>query len=51
MQLHLGQADAALSLFQIAADKGYSIQMLGADPQLAALRDDPGFDHITRKDY
>jgi tetratricopeptide (TPR) repeat protein/DNA-binding winged helix-turn-helix (wHTH) protein len=49
MLLHTGNTEAALSSFGIAADKGYSLQMLAADPQLTAIRDNPKFDSITRQ--
>jgi hypothetical protein len=47
MLLHNEKTDAALSSFETAAEKGYSVQMLAADPQLAALRGNAKFDNIT----
>ena len=46
MLLHNEKTDAALSSFETAAEKGYSVQMLAADPQLAALRGNAKFDDI-----
>jgi len=48
MLLHNGDPEAALASFRIAVEKGYSKQMLAADPQLTPLRDDPGLEEITR---
>jgi tetratricopeptide (TPR) repeat protein/TolB-like protein/DNA-binding winged helix-turn-helix (wHTH) protein len=44
--LRFGDANAALSALEIAAEKGYSLQMMGAEPHLAALRDHPRFKAI-----
>jgi TolB-like protein/Flp pilus assembly protein TadD/DNA-binding winged helix-turn-helix (wHTH) protein len=41
--LRSGDADAALSALEIAAEKGYSQQMMEAEPHLASLRDQPRF--------
>lgn len=49
MLMQAGQKDSALSSFRIAAEKGYSLQMLAADPQLTALRGNPEFDKITEQ--
>ncbi len=49
MLLHDGETDAALSSFERAVDKGYSVQMLASDPQLAALQGDPRLEKMTRK--
>lgn len=49
MNWRTGDVEAALSSFEIAAEKGYSLQMLAADPQLTALKDNPKFEKITRQ--
>ncbi|MBT8065092.1 MAG: tetratricopeptide repeat protein [Gammaproteobacteria bacterium] len=43
MRVKAGQVDEALGALEKAAEQGYSIQMLAADPQLAALRAQPLF--------
>ncbi|MFC1696076.1 winged helix-turn-helix domain-containing tetratricopeptide repeat protein [Pseudomonadota bacterium] len=48
MLLRNGDTDGALASFEISVDKGYSLQMLGADPQLAELRDHPRFIDIIQ---
>jgi tetratricopeptide (TPR) repeat protein len=45
--LRVGDETAALAALQIAADKGYSLQMLAAEPHLAPLRDNPRFSAIV----
>jgi len=42
-----GDEDAALEALEMAADKGYGVVMLAAEPHLAALRDNPRFREIT----
>jgi tetratricopeptide (TPR) repeat protein/TolB-like protein/DNA-binding winged helix-turn-helix (wHTH) protein len=49
MLLHSEKTDAALSSFETATEKGYSIQMLASDPQLTSLRGNPRFNRITRQ--
>lgn len=41
--LRAGDQDNALAALEIAADKGYSRQLLAAEPHLKPLRDDPRF--------
>lgn len=41
--LRSGDAEAALAAFETAVQKGYSTEMLAAEPHIAALRDDPRF--------
>jgi TolB-like protein/tetratricopeptide (TPR) repeat protein/DNA-binding winged helix-turn-helix (wHTH) protein len=38
-----GDADSAIGALQQAVDKGYSVVILGTEPQLAALHSDPRF--------
>jgi tetratricopeptide (TPR) repeat protein/TolB-like protein len=38
-----GDTDAALSALEIAADRGYSLQMMAAEPHLASIHDNPRF--------
>jgi tetratricopeptide (TPR) repeat protein len=45
--LRAGNQDAALTALEIAADKGYSRQILAAEPHLASLRNDPRFSAIV----
>ena len=44
--LRTGNVDAALSSLEIAAEKGYSLQMMAAEPYLASIREHPRFDEI-----
>lgn len=48
MHLATGDTDAALAALQIAADKGYSLEMMAAEPHLAPLRSNPGFIKLTK---
>lgn len=41
-------ADAALQALQLAAQQGYSLVMMAAEPHLATLRSDPRFLEITQ---
>jgi tetratricopeptide (TPR) repeat protein/TolB-like protein/DNA-binding winged helix-turn-helix (wHTH) protein len=41
--LRSGNATAALSALELAAEKGYSLQMMAAEPHLASLRGNPRF--------
>ena len=45
--LRSGDTSAALDALEIAAQRGYSLQMMGAEPHLASLRDDPRFSSIV----
>jgi len=47
--LRNGDAEAALSALEIAAKKGYSLQMMAAEPHLASLRDHPLFNAILER--
>ena len=47
MLLRGGNPGGALSALELAVEKGYSVQMLAADPQLASLRDKSRFNEIT----
>ena len=47
VSLRGGDEDDALQSLEVAVDKGYSRQMLAADPQLASLKDDPRFTAIA----
>jgi len=38
-----GETDSALAALEQAVDKGYSVVILGAEPQLASLHDNPHF--------
>ena len=38
-----GDTDRAMTTLEQAVDKGYSVVIIGADPQLAPLHDDPRF--------
>jgi len=49
MFLHNGETDAALSSFERSVEKGYSVQMLASDPQLAALQGDSRLEQMTRQ--
>ena len=50
VSLRAGQRDAALTALQVAAEKGYSRQLLAAEPHLASLRNDPNFSAIVNGD-
>ena len=41
--LRAGNKTAALDALEIAADKGYSLQMMAAEPHLASVRGNPRF--------
>ncbi len=41
--LRAGNRDAALTALEMAVAKGYSRHLLGAEPHLASLKDEPGF--------
>jgi hypothetical protein len=41
--LRAGDKEAAIAALEIAADKGYSRMMLGAEPHLEELRNEPHF--------
>jgi len=45
--LRAGDTAATLAALEIAAAKGYSLQMLAAEPHLAILRNDPRFSAIV----
>lgn len=47
VHLRAGDRDAALAALKIAADKGYSRQMLAAEPHLEELRNDARFGNIV----
>ncbi len=47
MLLRSEKTDAALSSFELAAEKGYAVEMLAADPQLGSLRGQARFKQIT----
>lgn len=46
--LRRGDTDAALTALGLAAEKGYSVQMMGAEPHLAELAEDPRFHDILQ---
>ena len=48
--LKAGNEDAALAALQIAADKGYSREMLAAEPHLASIKMDPRFSAIVNSE-
>ena len=48
--LRSGDADHALEALEMAADMGYSLQMLAAEPHLSSLRDDSRFKAIIAGD-
>jgi tetratricopeptide (TPR) repeat protein/TolB-like protein/DNA-binding winged helix-turn-helix (wHTH) protein len=50
VSLRAGDRDAALKALQLAADMGYSRQMLTAEPYLEPLRSDPRFLAIVKTD-
>lgn len=41
--LRIGETDSAISALEIAAEKGYSVQMMAAEPHLASIRGNPRF--------
>ncbi len=41
--LRIGNTDAALSALELAADMGYSLQIMAAEPHLAPIRENPRF--------
>jgi len=46
VHLKHGETDAALKALMLAADKGYSLQMMAAEPHLAMLRSNPTFEEL-----
>jgi tetratricopeptide (TPR) repeat protein/TolB-like protein/DNA-binding winged helix-turn-helix (wHTH) protein len=50
LSLRAGDRDAALKALRLAAEMGYSRQMLAAEPHLEPLRGDPQFLAIVRTD-
>jgi tetratricopeptide (TPR) repeat protein/DNA-binding winged helix-turn-helix (wHTH) protein len=44
-----GESEAAVAALETAVEEGYSVQLLAADPQLAGLRAQAGFQRITGK--
>ena len=50
VHLRAGDKTAALDALEVAVDKGYSLQMLAAEPHLAVLRDEPRFSRIVDLD-
>jgi len=47
--LRNGDVEAALSALEIAAKKGYSLQMMAAEPHLASIRNHPRFNAILER--
>lgn len=47
IQLRNGDSHAALAALEVAADKGYSLQMMAAEPHLATIRENPRFRAIV----
>ena len=47
VHLRAGDKDEALDSLEIAAEKGYSRQLLGAEPHLEELRNDARFERIV----
>ncbi|MDX1404777.1 MAG: tetratricopeptide repeat protein [Woeseiaceae bacterium] len=47
--LRHGNTDAALSALETAAEKGYSLQMMAAEPHLASIRENPRFRAILER--
>jgi Flp pilus assembly protein TadD len=47
--LRSGDADAALSALELAAEKGYSLQMMAAEPHLASIHGNPRFSAILER--
>ncbi len=48
--LRSGDTDAAIAALKLAADKGYSRQVMAAEPYLASLRERPKFNAILARD-
>jgi tetratricopeptide (TPR) repeat protein/TolB-like protein/DNA-binding winged helix-turn-helix (wHTH) protein len=46
--LRRGNTDAAIAELRLAADNGYSLKLMAAEPHLASLRGHPEFDAIIR---
>ena len=46
VRLRSGETEAALSALEIAAEKGYSLQMMAAEPHLASIHGNPRFNAI-----
>jgi Flp pilus assembly protein TadD len=49
IHLRNGDTEAALSSFELSVEKGYSLEMLAADPQLAPLQGDQRLEKITHR--
>ena len=47
--LRSGDSNAALSALELAAEKGYSLQMMAAEPHLASIRGNPRFKAILER--
>ena len=47
--LRSGDTEAALSALELAAEKGYSLQMMAAEPHLASIRGNPRFNAILER--
>jgi len=47
--LRSGDTDAALSALELAAENGYSLQMMAAEPHLASMRGNPRFIAILER--
>ncbi len=47
--LHIGETEAALSALELAADKGYSLQIIAVEPHLASVRENPRFRAIVNR--
>ncbi len=41
--LRVGETESALSALELAVDKGYSLQIIAAEPHLASIHDNPRF--------
>jgi len=50
VRLRAGEKTAAIDALEIAVDKGYSLQMLAAEPHLAVLRNEPRFSRFVDLD-
>jgi tetratricopeptide (TPR) repeat protein len=48
--LKQGDLDGALAALNVAAEKGYSLEVMAAEPHLAGLRDHPEFNDILAAD-
>ena len=45
--LRRGDPDAAIAALKLAAEKGYSLKVMAAEPHLASLHGHPEFDKIV----